>query len=146
MIRTYKVDDKDEVMALLKLNIPTYFHESEESDFKEYLDQEVEVYFVVEKDEGIVAAGGINYFPGKSEARISWDIVHPKYQGKGIGKALTLHRIDILRKNPSVKVIYVRTTQLVYPFYEKVGFVLERTEKDFWADGFDLYQMRMALK
>lgn len=146
MIRPYSFEDKNKVIVLLKLNIPTYFHESEERDFIKYLEQEVEDYFVVEQNDSIVAAGGINYFPEKAEARISWDMVHPEYQGKGIGKSLTLHRIDVLRENPTIKVIYVRTTQLVYPFYEKMGFVLEKTERDFWAEGFDLYQMKMTLK
>jgi ribosomal protein S18 acetylase RimI-like enzyme len=41
--------------------------------------------------------------------------------------------------------IIVRTSQLAYKFYQKVGFELEKTEKDFWAKGFDLYQMKMNL-
>jgi hypothetical protein len=40
----------------------------------------------------------------------------------------------------------VRTTQLTDQFYAKMGFQLERTEKDFWAKGLDLYQMRMNIQ
>lgn len=42
--------------------------------------------------------------------------------------------------------IVVRTTQFGFRFYEKVGFQLENVEKDFWAQGFDLYQMSVELK
>ena len=37
----------------------------------------------------------------------------------------------------------LRTTQLAFQFYEKMGFELDKTKKDFWAKGFDLYQMKM---
>ncbi|AKD05198.1 GNAT family N-acetyltransferase [Pontibacter korlensis] len=144
MIRPYSSQDKEELLELLRLNTPQYFAEEEEADFIEYLNKHVESYFVVEVEGKIIGSGGINYFPDKT-ARISWDIIHPAYQGKGVGKELLQYRVDYIRRNASVEVIYVRTTQLVYKFYEKAGFTLEKTEKDFWAEGFDLYQMKMVL-
>lgn len=93
----------------------------------------------------IIGSGGINYFADAKLARISWDIIHPDFQGKGIGKELTLYRIDQIRKNPQISLIVVRTTQLVYQFYRKMGFELEKVEQDFWAKGFDLYQMTLEL-
>ena len=146
MIRSYIKADKGKVLELLKLNTPLYFDESEESDLVEYLEVYLEDYFVVEESGKVIGSGGINYFPEKGEARISWDIIHPDYQGKGIGKELTFHRIEHVKKNPAIHLLIVRTTQLVYKFYEKMGFELEKTEKDFWAKGFDLYQMKMPLK
>lgn len=145
MIRAYTSQDKKELLNLLRLNTPLYFDASEEKDFLVYLYNHVEDYFVVEDKGKIICSGGINYFAERGEARISWDIVHPDFQGKGFGKRLTLYRIEQIRKRADVRVIYVRTTQLVYLFYEKMGFVLEKTEKDYWAKGFDLYQMKMLL-
>ena len=146
MIRRYKDRDKKELLALLKLNIPQYFASSEESDFVEYLDNYVEDYFVVEDGGSIIGSGGLNYFPDDAIARISWDIIHPDHQGKGIGRQLVQHRLELLQNNPEVNTAVVRTTQLVYRFYEKMGFMLVKTKKDFWAKGFDLYQMHMYLK
>lgn len=145
IIRPYQPRDKPQLLALLNLNIPHFFAPSEAADFTGYLDNHVETYFVVEEDENIVGCGGINYFPEEATARISWDIVHPDHQGKGIGRALLLHRIDDIKTNSSIKIIIVRTTQLTYPFYKKIGFELEKTEKNFWAPGFDFYQMKMPL-
>ncbi|RDV13836.1 N-acetyltransferase [Pontibacter diazotrophicus] len=146
MIRAYTSKDKEELVALLRLNTPQYFDESEEADFIEYLDNRLEDYFVVEDNREIIGSGGINYFPESKLACISWDMVHPNFQGRGVGKQLTLHRIEHIKKNPAINLIVVRTTQLVYKFYEKMGFDLEKTEKDFWAKGFDLYQMQMTLE
>jgi hypothetical protein len=38
----------------------------------------------------------------------------------------------------------VRTTQLVYPFYQKLGFEIRKSEPDFWAPGFDLVEMELT--
>lgn len=145
MIRPYHPSDKIQLIALLHLNIPRYFALSETADFSHYLDHHAETYFVIEEAQQIVGCGGINYFPQEATARISWDIVHPDYHGKGLGRALILYRIDEIKKHPTMKIIVVRTTQLAYQFYGKMGFELERTTKDFWAPGFDLYLMKMSL-
>ncbi|PIY08403.1 MAG: GNAT family N-acetyltransferase [Flexibacter sp. CG_4_10_14_3_um_filter_32_15] len=156
-IRFYQNGDKKALIKLIQLNIPTYFDSSEEDEFVEYLENKREDYFVIEdkNTNQIIGCGGINYFfddkdisrdanNGKNLARISWDIIHPSFQGQGIGKKLLLHRINQI-KSKEIQLIIVRTSQLAYKFYQKVGFELEKTEKDFWAKGFDLYQMKMNL-
>ena len=146
MIRKYTKKDKSKIIELLRQNTPEYFDTSEESDFENYLDNEVEDYFVYEENSKIIGAGGINYFPEEKIARISWDMIDQKSQGKGIGKKLMQYRINHLSENPAIELIIVRTTQLVYKFYEKMGFELEKVEKDFWAKNFDLYQMKLKNK
>jgi N-acetylglutamate synthase-like GNAT family acetyltransferase len=146
MIRKYSNSDKPKLIELLRKNTPEYFDSSEEKDFENYLDNEVEDYFVYEVNSEIIGAGGINYFTEQKLARISWDMIDPNSQGKGIGKKLTQYRISHINENPKIELIIVRTTQLVYKFYEKMGFELEKVEKDFWAKNFDLYQMQMMNK
>ena len=144
MIRAYSKSDKPEVIKLMQLNTPKYFDPSEEIEFIDYLDNKIEDYFVVLRKSKIVGAGGINYFPDENTSRISWDIIHPDFQGKGVGKELTQYRIEFIMMNSKkIELIIVRTTQLTYKFYKKMGFVLDKIEKDFWAKDFDLYQMVM---
>lgn len=146
MIRAFSNKDKPKVIELLRKNTPDYFHTSEEMDFKNYLENEIEEYYVYEENSEIIGAGGINYFTQQKLARISWDIIDPKFHGHGIGKKLTQHRIKRINKNTDIEFIIVRTTQLVFKFYEKMGFELEKVEKDYWAKDFDLYQMKMNNK
>jgi len=146
MIREYSDSDKQKIIELLRQNTPKYFDPSEEIDFERYLENEIEEYFVYEENSEIIGAGGINYFPTERVARISWDMIDPKHQGKGIGEKLTKHRINHLKKKTNIDIVIVRTTQLAYKFYEKMGFELEKIEKDFWAKNFDLYQMKMNNK
>lgn len=145
MIRPYTQNDKEAVLALIKLNTPKYFAEAEEQDLVTYLEQEIESYFVIEEEGEIIGAGGINWLENKTEARISWDMFHPKHQGKGLGSQLTQYRIEQIKTIPTVEKIVVRTTQLVFPFYAKQGFQLQYTIKDYWATGFDLYHMEILL-
>ncbi|GGH42236.1 GNAT family acetyltransferase [Mangrovimonas yunxiaonensis] len=146
MIRAYSNTDKPRIIELLKQNTPDYFDVSETSDLITYLDHAVEDYFVYESDSEIIGAGGLNYFPSEKSARMSWDIIAPKYHGQGIGKQLVQYRLKHLSTKTNIEHIMVRTTQMAYRFYEKMGFELERIEKDFWAAGFDLYQMKMNNK
>ncbi len=143
MIKAYKKDYKKQVEALLRKNTPEYFHPEELQDFSTYLDEEVEDYFVYLHNAQILAAGGINYFYKKRKARISWDMVAPESHGMGFGTQLVAFRLELLRKDPKVAIIEVRTTQKVYPFYQKNGFVLKEVLPDYWAKGFDLYRMEL---
>ncbi len=139
-IREYEINDKDQVMALLRLNTPKYFAPEEESDLSNYLDNERELYYVMLYDGEIVGCGGINFEANKTIGIISWDILHPEYQGKGFGTELMQYRIQKL-KTIGVKKIVVRTSQITYKFYEKQGFKLVETIKNYWAEGYDLYHM-----
>jgi ribosomal protein S18 acetylase RimI-like enzyme len=145
-IRPYYQNDKIAVIELLRSNTPAFFDPAEEKDLIEYLHKELEDYFVVEENNEIIGAGGVNYFLQEKIARISWDIIKPNAQGKGIGKKLTEYRINYLNKNSEVDLIVVRTSQLVYKFYEKRGFQLKKIEKDFWAKNFDLYYLELKNK
>lgn len=134
------------MLKLIQLNTPKYFAASEAEEFASYLDRELEDYFVYRRDGEILGCAGINYFLELSHARLSWDMIHPQHQGQGIGGALTTHRINHIKQaQPDLSKVIVRTSQLVYPFYEKFGFTLQKTVSDFWAKGLDLYQMELAL-
>ena len=145
-IRPYTTFDKEAVLHLLQLNTPKYFDPSEQADLFKYLEEEVEDYFVLEIDNKIVGAGGINYFPEEKTARIAWDMVRPDTQGKGYGKKLTEHRLGHINSQSEIELIVVRTTQLAHKFYAKMNFELVKIVKDFWAEGFDLYLMEQSNK
>ncbi len=140
-IRAYHPNDKPKLLAILKLNIPMYFAESEIADLNDYLENDIEQYFVIESANSIIGAGGINIEDNGTTGKISWDFIDPEFQGKGAGRKLLQYRIDLLKSIKGIKNIRVRTAQLTYQFYEKSGFVLKYTEKDYWSEGFDLYEM-----
>lgn len=141
MIRAYRPEDFPSVIQLFQLNTPQYFAPEEQHDLEEYLGKHAQHFFIFEKDQRIQGAGGYNLL--EDEARISWYFIHPDAQGQGIGKALVQHSLNELKKAHGVPKIMVRTSQHAWRFFEKMGFELKMTEKDFWAPGFDLYQMEL---
>jgi len=143
MIRAYKKEDLKPLLELFDSNTPGYFHENERGDYEEYLQHEVEDYFVIEIEHKVVGAGGINYFHELGKARISWDLVHKDMHGHGLGSQLLKHRLNLLKKDSAVEFIEVRTTQKVFEFYQKNDFRVMEIHRDFWADGFDMYLMFM---
>lgn len=146
MIRSYSPEDYDSLFELLHLLTPRYFDPEEEKDLADFLEHDLEHYFVYEKDGRIIGAGGYNTgFENGRTVRLSWDMVHPDFHGKGVGSKLTKYRINQIKNLPEVDKIVVRTTQLVYKFYQKQGFKIDKTEKNYWANGFDLYQMHMKV-
>ncbi|WP_242693310.1 GNAT family N-acetyltransferase [Sabulibacter ruber] len=144
LIREYQKEDQPVILELLRLNTPAYFSPEEEQDLIHYLNNEIERYFVLEYDGNVVGSGGINFSEDQATGKISWDILHPTYQGKGLGSLLLNHRIDTLKNLPQIRTISVRTSQLVYRFYEKQGFQLLEVVKDYWAPGYDMYRMEYA--
>lgn len=137
-IQNYEAKYFEDILVLFDKNTPQYFDHNERKDLESYLLNETEDYFVgIEKDK-VVIAGGINY--ETDWAIISWDMVEPNQQGKGFGSELTQFRIQFVRKKGFQK-IKVRTSQHTFRFYQKMGFELVQIKRDYWADGFDLYEM-----
>ena len=145
-IREYTRSHREVILQLFRLNTPRYFSITEESDFIDYLENHAGHFFIVESRGVIAGCGGYNLFPEQADARISWDIFHPDFQGRGLGSALVRFRVDKLKAVPGIKTITVRTSQLVYPFYQKFGFELKEVVKDYWAVGFDLYRMVLEIR
>lgn len=144
-IRPYEKSDKADVINLFRLNTPNYFSSEEEDDLIYFLENEREQYYVVSINEEIVGCGGYNFSEDKSTGIICWDIVHPNFQGKSIGRNLLNYRITQIKNVKSIRKITVRTSQLVYRFYEKQGFAILEIVPDYWSKGFDLYQMDLLV-
>ena len=140
-IRPFKKTDTERLLQLLRLNTPQYFSPNEEEDLTYYLENKADNYFVLEIEGVIMGCGGFNLTNDKATGKISWDIFHPESQGKGLGTALTRYRIQKMKEIETVKTISVRTSQLVYKFYEKFGLEIREIVKDYWDAGFDLYRL-----
>ena len=131
-------------MNLIGLNTPRFFAKEEADDLSRYLDKEIELYYVLSVDNKIVGCGGINFAENKTVGKISWDIIHPDFQGRSLGTLLLKHRLEVLQSIESIRKITVRTSQVAYKFYEKQGFILHEIKKDYWAEGFDMYYMEYS--
>lgn len=142
-IRPYQTKDKEAIIQLFRSNIPQYFDPSEEAGLIDYLDNQLEDYFVLEEQGNVIGAGGINYTFQDKTACLSWDIIKPEFHGKGLGRRLCEHRLKHIQQQPEIERVEVRTAQNTFRFYEKMGFKLIRVVEDYWAKGYDLYEMAL---
>ncbi|NVO09102.1 MAG: GNAT family N-acetyltransferase [Bacteroidales bacterium] len=141
MIRNYHPGDKGKLIDIFKLNVPKFFDEKEISDFEKYLDNNLDTYLIIEQNNYIV--GGFGYYIDNEDGsgKITWIFLHPEKAGRGLGTQAIEYCLSKLRENKSVKKLVVRTSQFSYKFFEKFGYTLVRTEKDYWGQGLDLYLM-----
>lgn len=146
VIRKYKTEDSVALLQIMRNNVPKYFADTEIEDYEKYLNHEIQDYYVAVMDNRIIAGGGINYDRDKHLAKISWDIVDIGYHTQGIGTLLLKHRLEVIANRKNIKTTQVRTSQYAYAFYEKNGFKLLETHKDYWAQGFDMYKMVLQNK
>ena len=108
-----------------------------------YLDKLPETYYCIEVDEVIV--GGVGCVVEEDlSGSVTWIFMHPDYAGQGLGRAAVGHCLKILKKDERVKVFKARTSQTAYQFFEKLGFQVTSTQKDYWAEGLDLYIVEMV--
>jgi len=141
IIRSFNVADQDKLIAIFMLNVPQYFAPEEVNDFEQYLSQHSETYLTIEHEGKII--GGTGYYVNISDksGRITWIFFHPDAKGLGAGKEAVEYCINILRADPGVYKLVVTTSQFAFKFFEKFGYEVVKTEKDYWGAGLDLYLM-----
>ena len=145
MIRPYAPSDRQALLEIFKRNTPEYFDPAEINDFTKYLDEFSDTYLTIEHQNKI--AGGTGYYISHDDrsGHISWIFIHPDFKGLGLGREAVENCLAILKSNPNVERLGVATSQLTYRFFERFGFVLVRTENDYWGPGLHLYLMQQFL-
>jgi len=139
-IRKFRPQYRDCLEEILLSNVPLYFAVHEVDEWKTFLNEHADSYFVLLHREGVIGAGGY-FFPNNKTARLSWDFLLPEYQGKGFGKFLLQYRLKRVMMYGEVICIEVWTSQHAFRFYEKAGFVVREITENYWDKGLHLYLM-----
>ena len=142
-IRNYTDVDYEVCISIFKSNVPTYFAESEEADYRNFLWSSDEVYLVAELNGQIVGCGGY-YVTNEDEGRLSWGMVHQDYNRQSIGSTLLLARINALFADDRVTVVGIDTSEYSATFFQRFGFVQVDEAKDGLAPGLHLICMRLS--
>ncbi len=145
IIRPYQATDKARLLEIFRRNTPKYFDQTEEQDFEKHLAQKGDTYLTIEVDNKIVGGTGYEMNEDKSGS-IVWIFFDPDYSGKGLGRQAVEYCCMIMNKEDSIEKFVVRTSQFAFGFFEKIGYTLTRIEKNYWAKGFDLYEMEMPVE
>ena len=143
LFRPYHTTDKNDLLHIFRSNIPRYFDPKEIGEFEDYLDKRASNYMTILSGNNIIGGTGIEIDKSGKTGSITWIFFLPEYAGKGLGRQTVNHCISTMVNEYQVKTVAVRTSQLVFKFFEKFGFKTYNVEKDYWGKGLDLYEMSM---
>ena len=142
-IRAYRIDDLEAVIAIFRSNIPKYFTPEEEPGLRAFLsDLRAVDYEVVETGGEIVGAGGIG-MNDDGTVSLCWGMIRHERLGNGLGKRLTLHRMERANEKFPGRALMISTSQHTSGFYEKLGFRLTEHVLDGYGPGIDTCRMRL---
>ncbi|QHF04761.1 GNAT family N-acetyltransferase [Pseudomonas asturiensis] len=144
-LRPYTLMDRDACLRIFDSNVPRYFDPLERDKFARFLLEPVGSYFVVERHARVLACGGYLVLSPPSVAELTWGMVDCAHQGSGLGKYLTVARLDAMKTIPEVSQAYINTSQRVQGFYEGLGFSLTGVKRDGHGKGLDSVEMHLKL-
>ena len=142
-IQPYEPTDKAALLAIFDLNVPLFFAEHEREDLAAYLDEFGDTYFIVQINDQIL--GGAGYIIQENTASVTWIFFHPNHTGKGLGAGVMTQLLEFFNTKSRITKLGVRTSQFAHTFFERFGYKTIRIEKNYWADGFDLYEMEREI-
>ena len=138
-LRPYIPSDAEPLLAVFRKNVPVAFAAHEIDEYAAFLPKNTDPYFVVEQSGPVVGACGYYLIREGTVARICWILTDPDGRGAGVGSTLLRHVLNEISAHSNVTRIECETSQVACGFFEKFGFVLQRTKPDHWAPGLDLY-------
>lgn len=141
--RSYRPADIEKVVELLRSNIPKYFFPTEEQELRDYLAEHPNDYWLIEKNGEMVAAGGIALNPDQTIS-LCWAMVRNDLIGTGLGKQLTLFRMEKGREKWGELSFFTSTSQHTEGFYKNFGFVTFERIPDGFGPGIDTCKMRTS--
>lgn len=137
---------REDCLNIFRSNLPKFFAMEELPLFESFLDEFTEEdYFVVKMDGQVIGCGGIFWDTKNNMTGLSWGMVHAGHHGKGIGKAFTQFRIDLLKKIYPALPCKIETSQHTAEFYKKNGFKTVEIIPDGFSKGIDKYTMIMEV-
>ncbi len=139
--RPYTFEDLNSVVSVFRSNIPKYFVPGEEQELCEYLAEHPEDYYVLESGGEIVGAGGIALNDDQTIS-LCWGMVRNDLIGTGLGKQLTLFRMEKAREKWGDLPFFTSTSQHTEGFYNKLGFKTSERIPDGFGPGIDICKMR----
>lgn len=147
-IRPYQKTDKEACIAAFLTNTPKYFTEKESQDYGPWLDEKAFApnlhYYVLTCDNKVVACGGFVYQQEDNQVIFVWGLVDRAQHRNGFGKRLVEFRLrEINKLYPGVPV-RLDTTQFSFPFFQKLGFTIDKITSNYYAPGYDRYDMTLA--
>ena len=122
--RRFRPEDRAQCLELYSLNAPGRFPDGFLDQYESSLMQGSSYHLVAEGGDKILCSGGLSYYNRPDVVVLSFGLVHPSQQGGGIGTALLLARLALVRPNGFSYHVFIFSLERAFGFYERFGFRL----------------------
>jgi [ribosomal protein S18]-alanine N-acetyltransferase len=149
-IRPYRITDKQTCLSAFASNIPLYFATHELALFDSFLtnfEKEDEAflarmsYSVIELAGNVIGCGGFGFKEQDKTVTFAWGLVDQAFHKQGYGVMLLKYRLDLIKTMYPKAQVLVDTTQFSFSFFQKYGFRTTKITPDYYAKGYDRYDM-----
>lgn len=120
--RRLQVADIPHCLELHALNATDRFPKGGSAEYEACLMEQSAYFLVAEKDGQIVATGGLSYWMREDISVLCYGLVNPRHQGQGIGTALLLARLALLRPPDFSQRVFIFAVEKSIAFYRRFGF------------------------
>ena len=153
--RNFEEQDTEACLRIFDGNCPPYFATEERTAFEHWLacqgktlknaykNTSLETYRVIENEGGeLIGCGGYYLNSDQTEARFAWGMIRRELQHQGIGRHLSMQRIEEIKGNYPLAEITLATSQHTVPFYIQLGFEVLDIIPSGFAPKLDKYEMK----
>ena len=120
--RRFEEADLNQCIELYSLNEKDRFPQGVIEQYRNSLAERDSYYLVGEKEGRIVASGGVSYWMRENLVVLFFGLVEPQHQGRGIGTALLLARLALLKPKPWNYHVLIFAVKKSFAFYRRFGF------------------------
>lgn len=143
--KEYGPGDLDGCLAVFDTNVPGFFRLEERDGFLSFLAELPGPYLVLPDASGqVLACGGYAVNLADRTADLCWGMVRRELHGRGLGRRLTVVRVDAVMRDPRVDEVRLHTSQHTVGFYERLGFETVEVRADEYAPGLHRCDMRLS--
>ena len=122
VFRRFEECDLNQCLELYLLNEKGRFPQGVIEQYRKSLAEGDSYYLVGEREGRIVAAGGLSYWMRENMVVLCFGLVEPNHQGHGIGTALLLARLAMLKPKPWNYHVIIFAVEKSFAFYRRFGF------------------------
>lgn len=142
-VRPYRPADRDACLAIFDSDCPRFLHPEERPGFAAWLDSLQGTYLVIEEDGGVIGCGGYALEEDGVTLTLTWGLLHADHHGRRLGDLLLLERLARALDECDATHSKLGTTELIEPFFERVGYRRVSKTPDGWGPGLDRVDLRL---
>ena len=143
--RPYTSADKEACVEIFLGNTPQFFGVNELLDFQKFLDILPCPYYVITRDDEVLACGGYGVNNKKNTIILAWGMARADLHKQGLGTFLLMERLKQIYKDFGETIVEIDTSQHSKGFFERFGFKSGTVTENYYASGLHRVDMQLIL-